>query len=273
MKDTLAIIAGNGELPYLLASSALEESRPVLAIALSREAERRLETLKIEIYRYAPVEVYSILNLLQRKSIQELVFIGKVPKLEFFKSLHRLDSSLMQKLHSLPDLHDDTLHYALLDFIEKEHGLRIADQTHYLRKYFPPAQNFTKRQISAEELSEIRYGLSIAKTLGSLDIGQTAVIQNKSVLAVESIEGTNACIKRARALVRWSPNPRVIVCKSSKPNQDPRFDVPTVGLQTLRSMGKGDILAIEASETMFLNQKEAITRANQNNIAIISVKI
>ncbi len=270
----LALIAGNGELPYLVASSAIESGREVLAVALSAEAERRLKVVSsplISIHRYAPVEVYSILNLLQRNSARDLIFIGKVPKLEFFKSICRLDPKLLERVRALPDLHDDTLHYALLDFLETEHGLHVVEQTQYLRKYFPVAQVFTRRKPSDRELDEIRYGFKLAKSMAALDVGQTVAVQQKSIIAVEAIEGTNACIKRARKLLRWTPNKQVMICKVSKPNQDQRFDVPTIGIETIKQLGRGDILAIEAKETMFLNQVEAIKIADKRGICLLAI--
>ncbi len=270
-KQRLGLIAGRGELPFMLAKSAIEAGQGVLAVALCKEAELELKSLEgVQVYRYAPTEVFQIIDLLKNHSITDLVFIGKVPKLEFFRSAHKLNPLLIQRLSRLPNLHDDTLHFALLDFLENENGFKVANQTAYLQKYFPEAQIFTKQTVPEELLEEIDYGLKLAKSSASLDIGQTVVVQQKSILAIEAIEGTNVCIRRAKALVRWTSKHRITVCKVSKPNQDQRFDVPVVGLETVKQLRRGDCLAIEARETMFLNQAEAIDYANSKGIHVLA---
>ncbi len=268
----LALIAGNGELPYELASTAIAAGREMICVALSKEAEKNLRSLKLPTVRYSPVEAYKILEFLQKEKAGEITFIGKVPKLEFFKSMHKLEKRALDRVLSLPDLHDDTLHGLVVDFVELEHRIKVIDQTKYLRKFFPKAQCFSKRQPTSAELEEIHYGMKIAKEMGRLDIGQSVVVQSKSILAVEAIEGTNACIKRARAsLGPFARNKRITICKVSKPDQDPRFDVPTLGLATLKACGKDNIVAFEAEQCMFLNQQESIAYADANNICLIAI--
>jgi len=268
----LALVAGNGELPYELASSALAAGRELIAISLSHEAERRLAPLKIKNKRFNVIEVYKMLDYVKAEAAEEITFIGKVPKLEFFKAMHKLDKRILDRILQLRDTHDDSLHGLVVEIIEKEHGIKVIDQTIYLRKLFPAAQCFSKRQPSTQELEEINYGMRIAKEMAGLDIGQSVVVQNKSILAVEAIEGTNACIKRARAsLGIFARNRHISVCKVSKPNQDLRFDVPTIGLATLKAAGANSIIAMEAEACMFLNQEECIRYANANNICLVAI--
>ena len=161
-----------------------------------------------------------------------------------------------------------------MDFLEQEQGFKVIDQTLFLREHFPDEKIFTKRQPSDIELLEVDYGLKMAKAIGGLDIGQTVVVQNKSIIAVEAIEGTDRCIKRAIKTLGWlNPKKNITVCKVSKPCQDNRFDVPAVGLKTLKCMTKNSILAFEAGETFFLNSEEAIQYANKMNICILSRRV
>ncbi len=272
MSKKLALVAGNGELPYELAAAAKAAGRELTCIALSHEAEKQLKPLKLQLRRFNPIEVFKMLAYLKEAGASEITFIGKVPKLEFFKSMHKLDTRILDQILKLPDTHDDTLHGLVVDIVEKQHGIKVVDQTIYLRKFFPIAQCFSKRQPTATELEEINYGICIAKEMGRLDIGQSVVVQNKSILAVEAIEGTNACIKRARAsLGLFARNKKITICKVSKPNQDQRFDVPTIGLATLKAAGTNSIIAMEAGACMFLNQQESITYADANNICLIAV--
>lgn len=268
----LALIAGHGELPVKLAQSARSEAVELLILALNKETYNRFKT-EYKCYLFSPVEIMQMLELVKQEGIKHLTFIGKVPKLDFFKNIHKLDSKLMKMVKELADLNDDSLHFRLLKFLEEEHGLEVIDQTKYLRDYFPGPQVFTRRKPSETELQEIQYGLKMAKAIAAEDIGQTVVVKNRAVIAVEAIEGTNQCIKRAARSFGWFKKNDVMVCKVSKPNQDNRFDVPTVGLKTIEAMPNNSTLAFEANECFFVDQEDAIKRANQKNIIIYSVAL
>ncbi|MDD9898055.1 MAG: UDP-2,3-diacylglucosamine diphosphatase LpxI [Candidatus Melainabacteria bacterium] len=271
-KTKLAIVAGHGELPVKLAQSVRSVGIEPLIFALNQEIYQKL-IADFEVHQFSPVEVSSMLELAKIKAIKDIAFIGKVPKLDFFKNIHRLDPELLSKIKDLSNLNDDSLHFRLLEFLEQEHGFNVIDQTQYLRDYFPAEQTFTKRQISSEELEEIQYGLKMAKEIARLDIGQTVVVKNKAVIAVEAIEGTNKAIKRAAKSFGLFKDNRITVCKVSKPDQDNRFDVPTIGLETVKTMPRNSILAIEAGQTFFVDQKQAIELANKKNILLCSIKV
>ncbi len=269
----LVLVAGYGELPDKLAESACQAGEELVVLALNNETYKRLSK-KYTTYKFTPIEVFPMLDKCREHGAKYITFIGKVPKLDFFKNIHKLDKRLLQQISKLKNLNDDSLHLKLADFLKEEGDLTVVDQTKYLKDYFPAAQVFTKRSPTADELEEINYGLQMAKSIAALDIGQAVVVKNRSVIAVESIEGTNACIKRAvNQLGIFAQSKSVCVCKVAKPNQDKRFDVPTVGLKTLKAMSPASILAFEANETFFVEQEAAIAYANQNNIAIISTSV
>lgn len=272
VKTKLALVAGRGELPVKLAYSARKAGVDLLVLALNPEVYQKL-IADFEVHLFSPVDVRPMLELVKVKCIQEVCFIGKVPKLDFFKNIHRLDSDLLTKVKALSNLNDDSLHLRLLEFLEQEHGLKVIDQTQYLRDFFPGEQTLSKRQLTEDELDEIQYGLKMAKEIARLDIGQTIVVKNKAVIAVEAIEGTNNAIKRAAGSFGWFRDKRLTVCKVSKPNQDNRFDVPTVGLETIKVIPRNSILAIEAEQTFFVDQEQAIELADKKNIALCSLKI
>lgn len=268
----LALIAGRGELPHHLAASATKSGIDVSVIALNKNTYNQFKDSYQSEY-YSPVEVLEIIDSIKSQEIKHMVFIGKVPKLDFFKNIHKLDPSLMKIVQGLGDMNDDSLHFSLLRLLEEEHGLTVIDQTQYLRDFFPGPQVFSERQPDAGELSEIQYGLKMAKAIAAVDIGQTVVVKNKAVIAVEAIEGTNHCIKRAANSFAWFKDNRITVCKVSKPNQDNRFDVPTVGLKTIAAMPANSILAFEANECFFVDQAKSIKLANQKNILLCSVSM
>ena len=128
----------------------------------------------------------------------------------------------------------------------------------------------TKLQPNETQMCDVEYGFKIAKEMGKLDIGQSVVMKDKMIMAVEAIEGTDKCIKRGAKLARRG---RAVVVKVAKPNQDKRFDIPTVGLKTLRVMKHygASVLALEAGETIIVNQDEMIKYADKNNMVIMAV--
>lgn len=271
-KEKVGLVAGYGELPQLAAQALTEKGFQVICCALTDSTYKLLKD-EYETYKYSPVEILKALDLAKKLEIKKILFIGKVLKLDFFKNLHKLDLKLLSRLKEFSDFSDDSIQLRLAKYLEQEHGLEILDQTKYLRSLFPAAQIFTKRSPTEDEWEEINYGLKIAKSIAAEDIGQTAVVSNRSIYAIEAIEGTDKCIQRAKKLKTfWDKNKDIFVCKVAKPNQDQRFDVPTIGLGTVKSIQKNGFIAFEANETFFVNQKETIAYANQNNISIVSVK-
>ena len=272
-KEKVGLVAGYGELPQLAAKALTEKGFHVICCALTDSTYKILKD-EYETYKYSPVEILKALDLAKKLEIKKILFIGKVLKLDFFKNLHKLDLKLLSRLKEFNDFSDDSIQLRLAKYLEQEHDLEILDQTKYLRSLFPAAQIFTKRSPTEDEWEEINYGLKIAKSIAAEDIGQTAVVSNRSIYAIEAIEGTDKCIQRAKKLKTfWDKNKDIFVCKVAKPNQDQRFDVPTIGLGTVKSVQKNGFIAFEANETFFVNQKETIAYANQNNISIVSVKL
>ena len=272
-KEKVGLIAGYGELPHLAAKALTEKGFHVICCALTDSTYKILKD-EYETYKYSPVEILKALDLAKKLEVKKILFIGKVLKLDFFKNLHKLDLKLLSRLKEFSDFSDDSIQLRLAKYLEQEHDLEILDQTKYLRSLFPAEQIFTKRSPTEDEWEEINYGLKIAKSIAAEDIGQTAIVSNRSIYAIEAIEGTDKCIQRAKRLKTfWDKNKDIFVCKVAKPNQDQRFDVPTIGLGTVKSIQKNGFIAFEANETFFVNQKETIAYANQNNISIISVKL
>ncbi len=270
MHDKLSrfiLVAGNCSLPLKLAQEAKQQCVETVIFALSNSNYQELKA-EFETYKFSVWDCFRMLDKSKELGIHQVSFIGKVPKLDFFKSIYKFDTRILAEISKLQDLNDDSLHLYLADKLEHEHGIQILKQNIFLQDLFPSAQTFTQRQATEEELLCVNYALTMAKGIAALDIGQTIVAQNRTVIAVESIEGTNACIKRARKLLRHNDN--FIVAKTSKPNQDERFDMPVVGLETLKAMPKSSILCIEADKTFVMDQDAMINYANKNNILIIA---
>jgi DUF1009 family protein len=146
-------------------------------------------------------------------------------------------------------------------------NIGVLDQTAFIRALLPLPGVVTKRQPTPGELADMDFGLSMARAIGGLDIGQTVVVKDRAVLAVEAIEGTDACILRGGQLGRGG----VTVAKAAKPSQDLRFDVPAVGPDTVNSMiaAGATSLIIEAGKTLLVNRGRVIELADANNITIV----
>ncbi len=269
----LGLVAGEGKLPAILAQAAKEKGYRVVAFALSETAAHQVSEIVDKVYRIAPGQLGRNRELFLNEGLKEAVFVGKVPKLNLLRNITKLDWTAIKTLSKLPNLNDDTIQFAVGDYMETA-GIRVLTQSEFLRHLFPDVGVLTTRQPSADEYADINYGLVVAREIARLDIGQTVVVRNRMILAIEAIEGTDEAIKRA---VNYARGP-VVVVKVAKPNQDQRFDIPTVGMNTLESMlgahpykGSGGVLALEAKETMVVEQEAMIKFCDEHNLSMVAV--
>jgi DUF1009 family protein len=167
------------------------------------------------------------------------------------------------------DCKDDTLLSTVVNAFG-ENGIQLLPGTNFAPDLLVKRQKLTRRGPNAAEWKDICFGWQLAKEMGRLDVGQSVCVRNQAVLAVEAIEGTDECIRRAGSL---SPAKSFVVVKVAKPQQDMRFDVPTFGLLTLQTMYESGAraLAIEADRTIFIDKQDVVDFANQHNIVIVSI--
>ena len=268
--NAIGLVAGEGKLPAILAQAAKEKGYRVVGFALSETAAHQLESVLDKIYQIAPGQLGRNRQLFLNEGLKQAVFVGKVPKLNLLRNITKLDWTAIKTLAKLPNLNDDSIQFAVGDFMETS-GIKVLTQSEFLRHLFPDVGVLSKHQPTIEEYADIDYGFKIAKEIARLDIGQTVIVRQRMILAIEAIEGTDDAIKRA---VHYAHGP-VVVVKVAKPNQDQRFDIPTVGMNTLQSMlspkGDGGVLAIEARETMVVEQEEMVQFCNQHNMALVAV--
>ncbi|MBX9689247.1 MAG: UDP-2,3-diacylglucosamine diphosphatase LpxI [Candidatus Obscuribacterales bacterium] len=265
----LGLVAGLGKLPGILARSAKENGYQVIALCLSEEAEARVQPHCLKTFQVAPGQLGKNLKLLQRENVKQLVFVGKVPKLDILKNITKFDWTAVRELSRLSDFNDDTIQSAMGDYAASQ-GITVRSQAEFLTELFPDIGVLTARRPTAEEYADINFGKRIAKEIARQDIGQTVIVRNQMIMAIEAIEGTDKAIQRAVGLAKGP----VVVVKVSKPNQDQRFDIPTVGMNTLNSMlapKPGGVLAIEANETMVVEREEMIEFCNQHGICMVAI--
>lgn len=266
---TLGLIAGDGKLPQFLARSAKEKGYKVISFALSEEAQTRVEPHSEKVISIYPGQLGRNLKLLAQEGVKQVVFIGKVPKLNILSNWNKLDWTAIRELSSLPDFNDDTIQRKMGDIMQSM-GVEVLTQREFLRELFPEVGILTRRAPTAAEYADVQYGYRIAKEIARLEIGQTVIVRDQMIIAIEAIEGTDRAIKRAVELARGP----VVVVKAARPNQDQRFDIPTAGMTTLQSMvaeKPGGVLAVEAGETLIVEKDEMIEFAESKGIAIVAV--
>lgn len=266
--NKLAIVAGNGELPSLLAKSARNQGFTTCALAVTDEAKNKLEDLCDKTYKFSPGQLSKMLELIKTEMIHQVVFIGKVPKLDFLRSAHKLDWTAIKYLSRLVNFNDDSFHKGIIDLMKK-YDVEVLPQTKFLKHLFLEKEILSKRKPTLEERVDIEYGFDVAKKIAGLDIGQTVVVKNKMILAIEAIEGTDEAIKRGGGLAKGA----VVVVKVSKPNQDERFDIPTIGENTIMTLANngGGILAFEANKTIVTDKEQIIKVADRLNVCLVAM--
>ena len=256
--EKLGLLAGVGKLPVECARAASQSGYEVHAVALLDQTDPAVAEFAVDFKHISIAHVQAILDYLKDNDIHLVTMIGKVMP----------DVKFLELLLTLPDLKDDTVMMMFVRELEKI-GCKTFDQTALIRQLMPSKGNIAHREPTADEMLDMEFGFKIAKEIGRLDIGQTVVVKNRAVMAVEAIEGTDECILRGGRLA----NGGAVVVKVSKPQQDNRFDVPTVGLQTIERMIEvgATALAIEADQTLLVERDRVIELADKNNIAVTAI--
>ena len=266
--QVLGLIAGRGSLPLEVARSARGRGRPVAAIGFHGQTDPRLAE-EAEITWLHPGEVGAALAALRGSGVSEAVMAGKVPKAGLYAdpAALRPDAEALALLSSLRDRRDDSILAALADWLE-ERGIRLLGQAELVPGLVGGEGPLGRTALGPKQRADVAFGFPIAKTIADLDIGQTVVVKDGAVLAVEAIEGTDAAIRRAGQVGEGA-----CVVKVAKPRQDPRFDVPAIGPDTLAAMleAKASALAFEAGRTLVLERAALVRAADGHGIALVGV--
>jgi DUF1009 family protein len=266
-RDTIGLIAGGGQFPLMVAKAAKKRGIRVVAVAHQGETDASLTDEVDEIEWVKLGQLGRLIKALEKKGAKKALMAGSITKKRMFDKVQP-DLKGLALMSKLPFLHDDGILRAVSDELTRK-GIEVVGCAAYLPELLAPPGCLTTRKPSKSEGEDILFGWKIAKELGRLDIGQCVVVRRKTILALEAIDGTDETILRGGRLARE----RAVVVKVCKPNQDLRFDVPSVGLETLNVMAqvKATVLALEAGRTLMFDKGEMITRANEAGISIISL--
>jgi DUF1009 family protein len=265
MAEKIGLIAGSGQFPILFAKSATKRGLSIYTAAYVNEADPELGRLSEKIEWLHLGQVKRLIRFFRQNRVERAVMLGAVLKTRLFTDV-KPDMKAIAIIAGMRHTHDDAIMRAFADSLEKE-GIKIEPSTLLVPELLAPQGVWTRRKPSRAEKKDIRLGFSIAKEIGRLDIGQSVVVGGGSILAVEAIEGTDETIKRGGILGKGE----AVLVKICKPNQDFRFDVPSVGIKTIEMMNQFNVraLAIEADRTIVFNRTEMIRLANEKEIAIV----
>lgn len=266
--EKLGLLAGAGKLPVECARAAKQLGYEVYAVGLVPESDPQIIEFAKDYQKISVGHLDGILHYLKSHNLNKVTMIGKVTKELLFSGKIQPDRKMLELIMSLPDRSDNTIMMMFIRELAKA-GLQTFDQTMLIRRLIPRRGTITNREPSAEERQDMDFGFRIAKELGRLDVGQTVVVKNRAVMALEAIEGTDECIRRGGKLA----NGGAAVTKVSKPNQDNRFDVPTVGKRTVEVMAEvgATALAIEADKTLLVDRAGTVEFADEKGITIIAI--
>lgn len=262
----LAVLAGDGTLPSILVKRLTELKLLSLLIVLQGNADR-FSFQKDMTFEMAPGAVAAILELLEKNGIEEVIIIGTIDKRSFV-ARDQFDDRARELVKRLSDGKDLNIFHLVLAEL-KRIGIEIIPQDRYLGNLLIPEGVLTDRIPTGEERADVTFGMTLAKKTATLDIGQTVVVKNKTILAVEAIEGTDETIKRGGQY----GNGGAVVCKAARENQDPRFDIPTIGVTTIETMFHHgcEVLAGEAGKIFIADREAVLQAANRRSIAIMGV--
>lgn len=263
----IGLIAGNGKFPFLWARAARESGYKTIAAAVWGDTLPWLY-FYVDRLRYFKVgELKNLFDYFRFFHVREVIMAGQVNPDNLFNPAVRLDEEFKELSDALANRKADTIFSGVAQRLHKE-GMRLLDSTLLLKRYLAPRGTLTKRAPTECELEDIEFGFSISKQMGGLDVGQTVVVKEKAIVAIEAMEGTDRAILRGGKIARCC----AVVVKASKPKQDVRFDVPVIGPRTIEAMRnvRASCLAIEADKTLIIDREKTVALADKAGICVVA---
>ncbi len=263
----IGLIAGNRQFPFLFARAAKDQGYRVIAAGVIGDTSPLLFFTVDKLQYFKVGELKKLFAYFRSHGVSEVIMAGQVNPDNLFNPAVKLDAEFQALSDALRDRKTDTIFGAVADRLAKE-GMTLLDSTLLLKKYLAPKGTLTKRAPTVSELADIEFGFTIAKLMGGIDIGQTVVVKEKAIVAIEAMEGTDRAIERGGAIAHEG----AVIIKTAKPKQDNRFDIPVVGPRTIQIMArvKAACLCIEAGKTLIIDRDKTIELANQHNISLLA---
>jgi UDP-2,3-diacylglucosamine hydrolase len=274
-REPIAVIAGAGRLPELVAAGVIRSGSPLVVLGIGGFAGARLAGLADDFVRVGLLRVGGWIRAMRRRDVRRAVLVGSVRKGDMhasrrvFRRLPDLRTVRLWYRTLRGDRRDNAVLLALAEELQRE-GIELMDSTAFCSEHLAGVGVMTRTQPNKNARADAEFGFRIAQASAELDIGQSLAVRDLDILAVEAVEGTDAMIERAGALC---PAGGWTLVKVARPNQDMRFDVPTVGPATLKHLADagGRCLVLEAGRTLILDKLDTLKLADRLGIAVMGL--
>lgn len=274
-RTTIGLLAGSGRFPILFAEAAKRQGFDVACVGIRYEASEELRSLCTSFESIGVSKLGGMIRAFRRQGVGQVVMAGKVTKNVMYTPWRFVqlwpDFRMIRMWYYTcrADKRDDSILLSVIAEFERD-GMTFASALDYCPELLVNEGILTRRPPTASEQKDIEFGWRLAKEMGRLDVGQSVAVKEQAALAVEAIEGTDRCIERAGNLCKaggWT------LVKVAKPQQDMRFDVPTVGTATIEGLHKARarVLAIEANKTIVIDQPEVVALADRYGLTIVAL--
>lgn len=265
---SLGIIAGRGVYPRVLIESARAQGvQRIIAVAFRKETDPSIDRLADQVHWVRLGELQPLLDALQSSQVETVVMAGQLKPTHLFTV--RVDAAMRDLLARLEQRNAHTIFGAVADELQKR-GLKLQEASLFMESTMPPPGQLAGSEPDAQQQADIDLGMQVAKTTSQLDIGQTVVIKEGTIIAIEAFEGTDKTIRRAGKLAGKGS----VVVKVAKQGHDMRFDIPVIGERTIRMCQKAGVavLAIEAGRTILLDLEAVTAAAHRAGLKLVAIK-
>lgn len=264
----IGLVAGGGDIPITFADRAKARGDTVIALGIRGLTSDSLESHVDKMHWFSWGALQKAILVVVTAGIRTIVLLGKIQKSVAFDKDAVLDNDARTVLSTAAGKKD----YAILQGVEKmlkKIGITIMDPSPYLEDLIPKVGTITRKAPSEKEWLDINYGRTVARAFAGFDVGQTVVVKDKTVIAIEAMEGTDETIRRSGVLVGGD----FVVVKMARPQQDMRFDVPLVGLDTVKALdaARGKVLALEAGKTFLCDREDIIKFADDKGLSVVAI--
>jgi DUF1009 family protein len=259
------LIAGNGRFPFMVLESARERNLEMIVAAIKEETFPEIESCGYPVHWLGLGQLGKLIRVFRQAGVDKAIMAGQVKHVQIFGS-SLPDLTMLKTLAGLKQKSADALIGAVAHVLE-EAGIELLDSTEFLKPHLAPEGTLTRRGLNKHEQADLDFGRPVAHRIALMDVGQTIVVRDRAVVAVEAMEGTDATVRRAGELAGGK---NLTVIKVSKPKQDMRFDVPVVGPPTIRNMidAGATALVLDAYRTLLVDRHALVEMADGNDIAI-----
>ncbi len=261
------LIAGNGQFPFHVVEGAKKAGEKIVVVAIKEETDTRIEEVADKVIWVGIGKLGKMISFFKSEGVSKAMMAGQVKHVQIFSGALP-DMKMMKMLWNLPQRNTDSLIGGIANEMAKE-GVELIDSTFFTQDHLAQEGVLTKRPPNETEKENIEYGLRIANEIARLDLGQTIVVRAKACVAIEAMEGTDAVINRAGELAKG----KLTVVKVAKPDQDMRFDVPVVGVPTIKTMieAGATCLCLNAKKTLIFDRVEMLSLADKNKICVVGM--